>query len=201
MPNAAYSVTISSNRRTADADSYNDIVLPTQSNTSAQSAPVVQRPPPANRVRRRAAYDANSAAWSYAKCAILFFTAMLVTWIPSSANRVYSVVHKGEVSVPLQYMSALVLPLQGFWNGLIYIVTSWKACQMLWRDTWHRSGSKRAPKELAGGFQGRNNSFAKMGSGRNRSKSSDKSAYESESMTELAVQSRPSSQENSKGRQ
>ncbi|KAL1912365.1 hypothetical protein Sste5344_001806 [Sporothrix stenoceras] len=90
---------------------------------------------PANqRLRRRAAYEANTAAWSYAKCAILFFTAMLVTWIPSSANRVFSVVHVDKVSVPLEYMSAFVLPLQGFWNAIIYIVTSWKAMQTLWSD-------------------------------------------------------------------
>ncbi|OAA56982.1 cyclic-AMP receptor-like protein [Niveomyces insectorum RCEF 264] len=90
---------------------------------------------PANqRMRRRAAYEANSASWSYAKCAILFFTAMLVTWIPSSANRVFSVVHVDEVSVPLEYMSSFVLPLQGFWNAIIYVVTSWKACKTLWND-------------------------------------------------------------------
>lgn len=90
---------------------------------------------PANqRLRRRAAYEANTAAWSYTKCAILFFTAMLVTWIPSSANRVFSVVHIDKVSVPLEYMSSFVLPLQGFWNAIIYIVTSWKAVQTLWSD-------------------------------------------------------------------
>lgn len=84
--------------------------------------------------RRKATYDANNAAWSYTKCALLFFTAMLVTWIPSSANRVYSVVKNGEISLPLEYMSAFVLPLQGFWNAIIYMTTSWKACKMLWED-------------------------------------------------------------------
>lgn len=47
-----------------------------------------------------------------AKCAILFFTALLVTWIPSSANRAFSVLHANEVSLPLE-----VLPLQDFWNA------------------------------------------------------------------------------------
>lgn len=84
--------------------------------------------------RRKANYDAHNAAWSYTKCALLFFTAMLVTWIPSSANRVYSVVKNGEVALPLEYMSAFVLPLQGFWNALIYMTTSWKACKLLWED-------------------------------------------------------------------
>lgn len=30
--------------------------------------------------------------WSYYKCAMLFFLAQIVTWVPSSANRVYSLV-------------------------------------------------------------------------------------------------------------
>ncbi|KAJ3494870.1 hypothetical protein NLG97_g3794 [Lecanicillium saksenae] len=76
----------------------------------------------------------NHAAWSYAKCSLLFFTAMLITWIPSSANRVYSIAHGNRVSVPLQYMSAFVLPLQGLWNAIIYAVTSWSACKNLVHD-------------------------------------------------------------------
>ncbi|KAL2021858.1 hypothetical protein VTK56DRAFT_6453 [Thermocarpiscus australiensis] len=77
-------------------------------------------------------YESHSAAWSYTKCAILFFCALLVTWIPSSGNRVYSLVHGGAVSRPLFYASAFVLPLQGFWNAIIYVVTSWAACKSLW---------------------------------------------------------------------
>jgi hypothetical protein len=41
--------------------------------------------------RRYAAMAANNAAWSYTKVACLFFVAMMITWIPSSANRVFSV--------------------------------------------------------------------------------------------------------------
>ncbi len=116
--------------------------------TSARpiTAPTINGPrnPVNQRQRRRVAYEANSAAWSYTKCAILFFTAMLVTWIPSSANRVFSVVHVDRVSVPLEYMSAFVLPLQGFWNAIIYVVTSWKACQTLWDESiWRRVPRKK----------------------------------------------------------
>lgn len=95
--------------------------------------------------RRKATYDAHTATWSYTKCALLFFTAMLVTWIPSSANRVYSVVHSGNVCLPLEYMSAFVLPLQGFWNALIYMTTSWKACKMLWEDVCSSFKQRGAP--------------------------------------------------------
>ena len=82
--------------------------------------------------RRYAAMESNNAAWSYTKVAVLFFVAMMVTWMPSSANRVYSVVHKGETSMALEFASAFVLPLQGFWNALIYATTSLPACRQAW---------------------------------------------------------------------
>lgn len=196
-PNAAYSVTISSSKRTFPRrESENDVVLPIQSNVTVSAPPVTQRTATANPLRRRQAYEANTAAWSYTKCAILFFSALLVTWIPSSANRVYSVVHVEESSEPLEYASAFVLPLQGFWNALIYIVTSWKACQMLADDVLHGARAGRRPnvQELVG-FP-RNDNFKMMSPGRKAP--SDKN-YESESMTELA-NSRPNSHEHGKAR-
>ncbi|KAK3685641.1 hypothetical protein B0T22DRAFT_224914 [Podospora appendiculata] len=193
-PNAAYSVTISSNRRTVERESINnDVVLPIQSNVPAE--PQTRTPQriaaAANPLRRRAAYEANNATWSYTKCALLFFTALLVTWIPSSANRVYSVVHTNDTSLPLEYMSAFVLPLQGFWNAIIYCVTSWKACKMLVDDLLS-ARIRRAPKSQDRRVGG---SFQMMSGGRNGSKSSNQAySYESESMTELA-KSRPNSNE------
>lgn len=167
------------------------------------------------RIRRKAAYEANSAAWQYTKCAILFFTAILVTWIPSTANRVYSVVHKNEISLPLEYMSAFVLPLQGFWNAIIYVVTSWGACRRLAEDvgvsfssfTSSSQGSAERPAGLEGrgrrsrgrmagdvgsgedgGAGERRGAFEMMGMGRGRNvrkPASDKSSG-TESMEELA---------------
>ncbi|KAL2268533.1 hypothetical protein VTJ83DRAFT_3379 [Remersonia thermophila] len=84
--------------------------------------------------RRRAAYQASKAIWSYTKCALLFFTALCVTWIPSSANRVCSLAHGGRFLPALEYVAAIVLPLQGFWNAIIYVTTSWGACKILWED-------------------------------------------------------------------
>lgn len=84
--------------------------------------------------RRLALYEANNAAWSYAKCALLFFSALLVTWIPSTANRLYPVIHQQQIILGLEYASAFVLPLQGFWNGLIYIFTTRRACKKLIND-------------------------------------------------------------------
>lgn len=84
--------------------------------------------------RRRNYYESHNATWSYTKCAILFFSVLLITWIPSSGNRVYSMLRAGDVSKPLFFASAFVLPLQGFWNAIIYVVTSWAACCSLWGE-------------------------------------------------------------------
>lgn len=85
-------------------------------------------------ISARQSYESKSAVWSYTKCALLYFTALLITWIPSTANRVYSVVHDGKTFTPLAYATAFVLPLQGLWNGIIYIVISWTACKNLFHD-------------------------------------------------------------------
>ncbi|KAL8790043.1 MAG: hypothetical protein Q9195_006545 [Heterodermia aff. obscurata] len=86
------------------------------------------------RRNNRAALEANTAAWGYTKCAILFFISLLVTWVPSSINRVYSLVYPERISVHFTYASAVVLPLMGFWNSVIYITTSWAACKSLLRN-------------------------------------------------------------------
>ena len=85
--------------------------------------------------RRGSGGDHDKAAWQYTKCALLFFAVILITWIPSSANRMYSYTHHGQVSVPLQFLSAVVLPLQGFWNAVIYAFTSMAACKALLVET------------------------------------------------------------------
>jgi hypothetical protein len=77
--------------------------------------------------------DANRAAISYCKCALLFFVALLVTWVPSTINRVVTLVNPEDEVFGLAYTSGLVLPLQGFWNTIIYITTSLHACKALKR--------------------------------------------------------------------
>lgn len=151
--------------------------------------------------RRKATHDANSAAWSYTKCSILFFTAILITWIPSTANRVYGVIQPDGVSLPLEYMSAFVLPLQGFWNAVIYMVTSWKACKTLGDDIRHsfKGGRKTnvpsrttnrsrlggmAGRRDNGSVPGRSGTFEMMSKGRDLRVTSGSSSG-SESMEEL----------------
>lgn len=176
-----YSVVIQSGSRGNGLESFPDAVLPIQTNITMDSVPAAPRT--ANRLRRKAAYEASNATWSYTKCSILFFTAMLVTWIPSSSNRLYSLLHNNQASLALEYMSAFVLPLQGFWNAVIYMVTSWKACKMFFSDL-----SRGRKKHVIPGRP-----YPMMTGGRTGPKGNDK-FYESESMAELA-HSRPSTNE------
>jgi hypothetical protein len=180
-PNA-YSVTISSSKYNP-RESSGDMSLSVQT-----SAPPVAPPRPSinpNHIARRRNNELNNAAWSYTKCALLFFTAILITWIPSSANRVYSVIHNSQTSSALEYMSAFVLPLQGFWNAVIYMVTSWKACKSLVSDV--RLGRRPAVTELVSGYNSRDRF--------DRPRQNSAKSYESESTTDLAS-SRPTSNEN-----
>jgi hypothetical protein len=117
-----YSVTVSSNQEEEPRHSPIPHLPNKRQSTSMLPQPEVHQ-------QVYSAMEVNNAVWLYTKVAILFFTAMLVTWIPSSANRVYSVVYPGYISPPLQFASAFVLPLQGFWNAIIYITTSWNACR------------------------------------------------------------------------
>lgn len=179
-----YSVTISSEVR-SDRNSRPEFTKATQGSAQIR-APPTTRP---SYTQRGTAFENNTAAWSYARCAILFFTAILVTWLPSSANRVYSVVHPGYASVPLQFMSAIVLPLQGFWNAVIYVSTSWSACKYFFSEMKERTkNSEHTTSKFAGDFTGRNSGF-KIPSRRARHN------YETESMTELAISTRPNSNE------
>jgi hypothetical protein len=93
--------------------------------------------------------DANRAAISYCKWALLFFVAALVTWVPSTANRVVTLVHPEDKIFALNYTSSLVLPLQGFWNGLIYIFTSLPACKAMLRSVTGTSASSKSTKQTS----------------------------------------------------
>jgi hypothetical protein len=149
----------------------------------------------ATRPPRRIYQEVNNAAWQYTKCALLFFIVILITWIPSSANRVYSHLHPHESSVTLQYMSAIVLPLQGFWNAVIYAFTSAAACKKLANDAremWQRRSRgdndqlQRIPEEPPSWMRtGEGKSFRERARRPGARPSSD-SEGETESMRKLA---------------
>ncbi|KAH7632652.1 hypothetical protein B0T09DRAFT_78089 [Sordaria sp. MPI-SDFR-AT-0083] len=121
VPPNAYSVTISADTQRPPETPDGENLARTTTITGGLSGS-------ANTGQRTKSRQNNSAIWHYTKCALFFFTALLITWIPSSCNRVYSVVHHNQTVKVLELMGAGVLPLQGFWNAVIYAVTSWKAC-------------------------------------------------------------------------
>ncbi|KAK7429957.1 hypothetical protein QQZ08_003579 [Neonectria magnoliae] len=62
---------------------------------------------------------------AYLRTSFIFGFAVLITWIPSSINRLYSLTHDDQISFSLSVASGCVLPLQGVWNAIIYFTTSW----------------------------------------------------------------------------
>ncbi|KAI0536701.1 G-protein coupled receptor [Xylaria digitata] len=163
----AYSITISSVREPP--------AVPISSNINMSTSTTVSQ----SKMRRKKSREAGGAAWAYTKCAILFFTALLVTWIPSSTNRVYSLVHGGETVVVLEILSAIVLPLQGFWNAIIYLVTSWAAVKLFFSEVMHKLSHGNSPPDFGPPKETHNLPFHIMS--RTTKKSED-----TDSMTELA---------------
>lgn len=70
---------------------------------------------------------------AYLRTSFLFAISVLVTWIPSSLNRIHSWL---QGTSPFEYhvATAAVLPLQGLWNAVIFFVTSSTALRTHWRD-------------------------------------------------------------------
>jgi hypothetical protein len=44
--------------------------------------------------------------------------------VPSTVNRLSTLIDRQYVSFGLNYAAAFVIPLQGFWNSVIYIIIS-----------------------------------------------------------------------------
>ncbi|RYO93056.1 hypothetical protein DL766_003244 [Monosporascus sp. MC13-8B] len=62
---------------------------------------------------------------AYLRTSFVFAISVFVTWTPSSINRVYDMVHGARgPSFGLNLASAIVLPLQGVWNAVIFFTTS-----------------------------------------------------------------------------
>jgi len=82
----------------------------------------------------------DKVKWAYTKVALLFAVSILITWVPASVNRVYGLRYPNNPSYVLNIGSAIVLPLQGFWNTVIYFTTSLGIC----RTVIARSKKRRA---------------------------------------------------------
>ncbi|KAF4628326.1 hypothetical protein G7Y89_g9824 [Cudoniella acicularis] len=57
--------------------------------------------------------ETNAEAWLYARVAVLFFMALLITWVPTSVNRVYALIHPEELNFPLNYVSSALAGIYG----------------------------------------------------------------------------------------
>ncbi|KAB5580271.1 G-protein coupled receptor [Coniochaeta sp. 2T2.1] len=62
---------------------------------------------------------------AYLRTSFVFAISILITWTPSSINRVYTLIYPTRFNFGLNMASAVVLPLQGVWNCVIYCATSW----------------------------------------------------------------------------
>lgn len=100
--------------------------------------------------RPSGATNPNKAAIKYCKCALLFFIALIITWVPSTVNRIFNIVRPNDVIFGLNLAAALVLPLQGFWNAVIYIATSTFAVNCLWQDIQHACGFNKPKHDSVG---------------------------------------------------
>ncbi|KAL4996295.1 Nnf1-domain-containing protein [Aspergillus recurvatus] len=62
-------------------------------------------PPDREYRNSRTVSEVNTAAWAYTKYAMLFFVALLVTWVPSTINRVYALIRPESSNFGLNYAS------------------------------------------------------------------------------------------------
>lgn len=70
---------------------------------------------------------------AYLRTSFLFALSVLVTWIPSSLNRIHSWL-VGTSPYEYHVATAAVLPLQGLWNAVIFFVTSGKPLREWYRN-------------------------------------------------------------------
>ncbi|QKX53009.1 uncharacterized protein TRUGW13939_00080 [Talaromyces rugulosus] len=182
---------LESERISGAAENYVRYSVTVERGDGIPMAPIKQPVPPASAAGQNARNALTSAAaWAYCKYAILYFIALLVTWVPSTINRVYSLARPNSVSFGLELASAIVLPLQGFWNSIIYIAISWSLItKFLRRDRGRRSyAAGRRPLN----FRQMNRKHLKQSSGLASVGSSEES--ENFEMPSPAPDDRPSQQ-------
>ncbi|KAF2000274.1 hypothetical protein P154DRAFT_205233 [Amniculicola lignicola CBS 123094] len=135
VPGSGYRVTVTADHKNADLEA----ALPRQ--TPVSQAPL--------HVRRTAAMEGNTAAWGYFKVAFLMFAALFIVWVPSTINRLQQFVNRGHPIFALNLASALVLPLQGFWNAMVYTSTTWPECKRAFTEVMDAmSGIKKRKKNV-----------------------------------------------------
>lgn len=104
---------------------------------------------------------------AYLRTSFLFAISVLVTWIPSSMNRIHSWI---DGASPYEYhvATAAVLPLQGLWNAIIFFVTSWNVLQRHRRNTAASAAAAEAIDRLRQDSLNRTAARASCGGGDSR---------------------------------
>ena len=112
--------------------------IPTRSNTSPHTSRSTQYTAP---ITGQMNNNAWRGAQTYAHVAILLFIIMVIYWVPSTVNRLYSFNHPPNFG--LNVAAAAVQPLQGFFNCVIYCFTSRSQLTEIWSNAkdrwWHKS--------------------------------------------------------------
>lgn len=125
--------------------------------STVTSVPVKDPPPPPSPLSRMSKRVSKSTTSilnkfvvadpikrAYLRTSFLFALSVLVTWIPSSMNRIHSWL-TGESPYEYHVATAAVLPLQGLWNAVIFFVTSQVALKKGWAEL--RYGKRVAEEE------------------------------------------------------
>ncbi|CAD6448877.1 5b588a3d-5b50-4c68-802b-8cd30523de75 [Sclerotinia trifoliorum] len=120
-----------------------DIQATPQQQYQQQDTQVYQMRRMRSLTREVAQSETNPEAWLYARVAILFFIAMIITWVPASVNRIWQMADPSAINFSLNYIESLMLSLQGVWNVIVYVITSQTACQRLAYQLFPRSSRKK----------------------------------------------------------
>ncbi|ESZ93378.1 hypothetical protein SBOR_6240 [Sclerotinia borealis F-4128] len=131
--------------RAADANPLNSPTKDPNSNYRVTISALPHTATSSGKSGRRANTNSfDKIKWAYTRVAMLFCISILITWVPASVNRVYGLRFPDKPSFILNILSAIVLPLQGFWNTVIYFTTSLSICRTVWADL--RGPSKQHKK-------------------------------------------------------
>ena len=98
------------------------------------------RHPRASGTPRRRSSSGDRVKKAYLKTAAFFAGSILITWVPSSINRIVGLYH--PTNYALNVASALVLPAQGIWTMIIFFVTSPDQCKSIWAS-WKAKWQER----------------------------------------------------------
>ncbi|KAH7124852.1 G-protein coupled receptor [Dactylonectria estremocensis] len=130
---------------------------------SSNSLPPQSKPKPPIMTRIRSQTTHFNSSWlkgldpiklAYLRTSFIFAISILVTWTPSSINRVNSLINPNNGSYGLNIATAVVLPLQGVWNAAIYFTTSWSKFKEGYRAWMSNQSARRRDNRGVSGLGG-----------------------------------------------